>query len=237
MGIALVTGAGRGLGRATATRLASDGFDVVAVDLDAESAAVTAEAVGGTGYPCDVADRQAVRELALAVGPIEVLVNNAGIWTYGPILEADEENLDRVLSVNLMGTLNCCRAFIPSMVAGGRGVVVNLSSAAAASAAGLVEMYSVSKGAIETLTRQLAQDLGPQGVRVNAIAPGQMFTEGTAPSYAGDLFEARAKTVPLRRIGTPEDIANAVSFLVSEQASYITGQILHVDGGVTAPNA
>jgi NAD(P)-dependent dehydrogenase (short-subunit alcohol dehydrogenase family) len=120
------------------------------------------------------------------------------------------------------------------MVAGGGGAIVNLSSAAAAMAATVVQAYSISKGAIETLTRQLAQDLGPRGVRVNAIGPGSMLTEGTAPSYEGELKAQRAQAVPLRRIGTPEDIANAVSFLVSDQASYISGQILYVDGGVTA---
>jgi len=236
MARALVTGAGRGLGRAIATRLAADGFDVVSVDLDPESAAVTAEAVSGTSFACDVGDRQAVRDLAAKVGSVDVLINNAGIWTYGPILDAADADLDRVLSVNLMGTLHCCQAFVTGMAEAGGGAIVNLSSAAAASAAPLVEMYAVSKGAIETLTRQLAQDLGPKGIRVNAIGPGQMLTEGTAPSYAGDLLVARAKIVPLRRIGTPEDIANAVSFLVSDQASYISGQILYVDGGITAQN-
>jgi NAD(P)-dependent dehydrogenase (short-subunit alcohol dehydrogenase family) len=139
-----------------------------------------------------------------------------------------------VLSVNLIGTLNCCKAFVPGMVASGGGAIVNLSSAAAAMAATVVQVYSISKGAIEILSRQLAQDLGPQGVRVNAVGPGSMLTEGTAPSYAGELKAQRAQGIPLRRIGTPEDIANAVSFLVSDQASYISGQILYVDGGTTA---
>ena len=234
MSRALVTGAGRGLGRATAERLARDGHEVMAVDIDAAAAEATAVAVGGTGHPCDVADRQAVRALASAVGPVEILVNNAGIWTYGSVVEASDENIDRVLGVNLGGTLNCCRAFAPGMVAAGRGVIVNLSSLAAHMAAPVVEVYPVSKGAIETLTRQLALELGPRGVRVNAIGPGSMLTEGTAPSYEGELMAQRAALVPLRRVGTPEDIANAVSFLVSDEASYISGQVLYVDGGASA---
>jgi 3-oxoacyl-[acyl-carrier protein] reductase len=234
MGTAVVTGAGQGLGRAIATRLAADGFRVAAVDLDGDKAAATAAAIGGDAYTADVSDADAIRSLAATIGNAEVLINNAGIWAYGPLLDGPAEDIERVLSVNLGGTLNCCRAFVPGMVAAGGGAIVNLSSAAAAMAATVVQAYSISKGAIETLTRQLAQDLGPQGVRVNAIGPGSMLTEGTAPSYEGELKAQRAQVVPLRRIGTPEDIANAVGFLVSEQASYITGQILYVDGGVTA---
>ena len=234
MGVAVVTGAGQGLGRATAECLAADGHQVVAVDVNAETAQATAQAVGGDWHQCDVADQAAVNALAEKVGPVQTLVNNAGIWRYGPVLEASDDDIERVLSVNLMGTINCCRAFAPGMAAGGGGAIVNLSSAAAAMAAGLVQIYSISKGAIETLTRQLAQDLGPRGIRVNAIGPGSMLTEGTAPAYEGDLYEQRAQSVPLRRIGTPRDIAYAVAFLVSDRATYISGQILYVDGGVTA---
>lgn len=231
---AVVTGAGRGLGRAIALRLARDGFDVVAVDIDADAAARTAAAGGGRSEQCDVSDRRAVTELAERTGPLDVLVNNAGVWSYGPLIEADDEDLARVLSVNLLGTLHCCRAFAPAMVAAGRGVIINLSSLAAAMSATGVEIYPVSKGAVEALTRQLALELGPSGVRVNAVGPGNVLTEGNAPAYAGDRFAQRAATVPLRRIGTPDDIADAVGFLVSDQASYISGQVLYVDGGVSA---
>jgi len=234
VGVAVVTGAGQGLGRAIAECLAADGHEVVAVDLNAETAAATGKAVAGRSFQCDVSDQAAVEALAEAVGPVTTLVNNAGIWRYGPVLEASDDDIERVLAVNLMGTINCCRAFVPSIVAGGGGAIVNLSSAAAAMAAGLVQIYSISKGAIETLTRQLAQDLGPQGVRVNAIGPGSMLTEGTAPAYEGELKARRAEAVPLRRIGTPQDIAYAAAFLVSDRATYISGQILYVDGGVTA---
>jgi 3-oxoacyl-[acyl-carrier protein] reductase len=236
MGVALVTGAGRGLGRAIAGRLSEDGLSIVAVDLDGDSAAATAAAVGGTSHQCDVSDRDAVRELAASVGPVEVLVNNAGIWTYGSVLDASESDVDRVIAVNFRGTLNCCRSFVPGMIAAGGGAIVSLSSLAAAMAATAVEVYPISKAAVEALTRQLAQELGPSGIRVNAIGPGSMVTEGTAHAYEGERMAQRAALVPLRRVGTPDDIANAVAFLVSDQASYISGQVIYVDGGVSAVN-
>lgn len=234
MGRAVVTGAGRGLGRAIALRLGLEGHHVVAVDIDSDSAAATASSVGGSSYRCDVADRDAVREMASAVGPVDVLVNNAGIWTYGSVISAEEQDIERVIGVNLLGTLHCCRAFVPGMVSKGGGVIINLSSLAAAMASPVVEIYPVTKAAIEELTRQLAQELGPSGIRVNAVGPGSMLTEGSAPAYEGELKAKRAALVPLRRIGTPEDIANAVAFLTSDQASYISGQTLYVDGGASA---
>jgi len=236
MGVALVTGAGRGLGRAIAQRLSEDGLSIVAVDLDGDTAAATAAALGGTSHQCDVADRNAVSDMAAKVGPVDVLVNNAGIWTYGSIVEASDADVDRVLAVNFRGTLNCCRAFVPGMVAAGGGAIVNLSSLAAAMAATGVEVYPITKSAVEALTRQLAQELGPNGIRVNAIGPGSMLTEGTAPAYEGERLAQRAALVPLRRVGTPQDIANTVAFLVSDQASYISGQIIYVDGGMSAVN-
>lgn len=234
MSVAVVTGAAQGLGRATAERLARDGYEVVVLDVNEEGAAAVASGLGGKSFACDVTDRERVQAVAQQVGSLDVLVNNAGIWSYGPIVGAADHDIDRVVAVNLVGTLNCCRAFAPAMIESGGGAIINLSSAAAAVAATVVEVYPITKGAIEVLTRQLAQELGPQGVRVNAIGPGSMLTEGTAPAYEGERYEQRAQLVPLRRIGTPEDIANAISFLVSDQASYISGQILYVDGGITA---
>jgi 3-oxoacyl-[acyl-carrier protein] reductase len=234
MSRAVVTGAGQGLGRAIATRLAADGYATSCVDIDGQAADLVATTIGGKAYQCDVADGTAVRTLAAEIEPVQVLVNNAGIWSYGSLIAAADADIERVVAVNLMGTLNCIRAFVPGMVASGGGVVINLSSVAAAVAATVVEVYPTTKAAIETLTRQLAQELGPSGIRVNAIGPGSMLTEGTAPAYEGDRMAQRAALVPLRRIGTPEDIANAVSFLVSDQASYISGQVLYVDGGLTA---
>lgn len=231
---ALVTGAGRGLGRAVAERLAADGYHVVVVDLDAERAAATAEAVSGTSRQCNIADPEAVEALAGDLPPMDVLVNNAGIWRFGALLAQPVDDVVHVLDVNLLGTVHCCRAFTPTMAEHGGGAIVNLSSAAASMRSGGLGIYPVSKGAVEVLTQQLAGELGPAGIRVNAVAPGLIVTEGTAQNYQGDRQASRARSVPLGRVGTPEDIANVVSFLVSDQASYVTGQIIAVDGGITA---
>jgi NAD(P)-dependent dehydrogenase (short-subunit alcohol dehydrogenase family) len=234
MPTAVVTGAGQGLGRATAERLAADGFTVVAVDRNGAAGAATAEKVGGTSYECDVRDRDAVRSVAAAIGPVRALVNNAGIWRYSDLLSITPQDAQDVLDVNLLGTLWCMQAFVPAMAANGGGSIVNLSSAAAASRAPGVGLYSASKTAIEALTGQAAQELAASGIRVNAIGPGMVLTEGTAPSYEGERRAAREHMVPMGRIGAPDDIADVVSFLVSDDARYVTGQILYVCGGATA---
>jgi 3-oxoacyl-[acyl-carrier protein] reductase len=234
MGVALITGAGRGLGRAIAQRLAADGHVVRAVDIDAESAEATAAMVGGTAHRCDVGDGEAVRALADEVGPVDILINNAGIWRFGPVLEASATDLGDVIRVNLMGTVHCCQAFSPGMAEAGGGAIVNLSSAAAAMHASGVGIYPASKGAIELLTQQLAVELGPQAIRVNAVGPGLIVTEGTQKNYEGDRQRQRARAVPLQRVGEPADIANVVAFLVSDQSGYVSGQIIYVDGGITA---
>ncbi len=234
MRTAVVTGAGRGLGKAIALRLAAEDHRVIAVDIDEGTAKATAEAVGGSSYGCDVADRTAVLELANEIGPVEVLINNAGIWRMGPVLEQSGGDIDDVVGVNLLGTLYCCQAFAPGMAGLGDGRIVNFSSAAAAMRAGGTGIYTAAKGAIEILTQQFAGELGPRGIRVNAVAPGFIVTEGSADSYAGERESQRTRAVPLRRVGAPDDIANVVSFLVSDQSSYVSGQVIAVDGGLTA---
>jgi 3-oxoacyl-[acyl-carrier protein] reductase len=229
-----VTGAGRGLGRAIAGRLAENGHDIVAVDIDGSSADKTAAELGGKGRQCDVTDIDAVRALAADVGPVDILINNAGIWRFGPLIEATAEDIDAVLRVNLLGTLHGCQAFSPGMAERGGGAIVNLSSAAAITRSPGIQIYPVTKGAVETLTGQLALELGPLGIRVNAVGPGLIVTEGTAPNFEGERRAQRALQVPLRRVGAPADIANAVAFLASDQASYVSGQTLYVDGGVSA---
>lgn len=232
MPVAVVTGAGQGLGRATAVRLAEDGFSVVALDVDGEKARATAELVGGRHVVCDVREPASVVAAAEAVGRLDALVNNAGIWRFGPLLEAPPDEVLDVLGVNLLGTLHCCRAFAPRFDAG--GAIVNLSSAAARMAAPGLQIYSVSKASIETLTRQLSGELGPSGIRVNAVAPGLIVTEGTSSSYEGDRASTRTAAIPLHRLGRPQDIADVVAFLVSERSSYVSGQVICVDGGLTA---
>lgn len=230
--VALITGAGQGLGRATAQALHASGHHIIAVDRDETRAKATAHLLDGEARACDVSDRHAVAELAASIPDgVDVLVNNAGIWRYGPLLASDPADIEDVLQVNLMGTLWCSLAFAPGMAQRGGGAIVNLSSAAASQRAQGVSIYPVSKAAIEAFTQQLAVELAPQGIRVNAVAPGMILTEGTSNAHAG---LDRGKLVPLGYVGAPTDIAQAIDWLCSQQSRYVTGQILHVDGGITS---
>jgi NAD(P)-dependent dehydrogenase (short-subunit alcohol dehydrogenase family) len=234
MSVAVVTGAGRGLGRETARVLAERGHSVVTVDIDAESAASAAAAVGGRGFGCDVADRAAVHDLADRIGPVDVLVNNAGIWRFGPLAELSQDDVLSVVNVNLLGTLWCVQAFVPKMAEQPGGTVINLSSAAARMHSAGTGIYPVTKNAIEALTIQLAVELGPKGIRVNAVAPGSILTEATAKILSASDRAERERTIPAGRMGQPADIAAAVAYLASPAATYVTGQVLYVDGGLTS---
>lgn len=237
---ALVTGAGSGLGRAAAVALAEAGAWVACLDINLEGAEETARLTGGEAYALDVSDAEAaertVSDLADRRGRLQVLVNSAGIAGRGPAFSHDEDTFDRLLAVNLKGTFLMCRAVGGRMAEAGGGSIVNI-----ASIAGLVGYpgsvgYQASKGGVVQLTRTLAVEWAEAGVRVNAVAPGQVGTElvrkmwETEPELR-DFFLSRT---PLRRLGDPEDIAWPIVFLAGDGAAMITGQILAVDGGYTS---
>jgi 3-oxoacyl-[acyl-carrier protein] reductase len=220
---ALVTGASRGIGLAIAQKLQEDGLEVVRVDIG-----------GDAEERCDISDEAQVAALATRVGPVEVLVNNAGLWRYGNLLNTPTADLERVIKVNLLGTLYCTRSFGAAMVERGRGSIVNVVSISALAPSPSVGTYSSSKAGIVALTRQTALDWGPHGLRCNAVGPGMIVTEATSDAYAdAQVMEGRARAVPLRRLGTPRDIAEVVAFLSSERAGYVSGQVIYVDGGLT----
>jgi 3-oxoacyl-[acyl-carrier protein] reductase len=239
--IALVTGASRGLGRAMATALSQAGAHVVLVARDAGRLAEVAEgliAQGGkaTVLALDLCDeaavRSGVREVGQRLGRIDILVNNAGIIRRGTIETMTEEDWDRVIAVNLKGTFNCCRAVIDPMKRQGCGNIVNVSSIAAktgdiTSAPG----YGSAKAGGDALMKTLARQLAPCGIRVNAVAPHAIETEMSA-QWPEEKRREIIASIPLGRLGRPEDVAEAVLFLASESASFITGEILDVNGGM-----
>ncbi|MCY3578605.1 MAG: SDR family NAD(P)-dependent oxidoreductase [bacterium] len=235
MGVAVVTGAGQGLGRAISKRLAADGHHVVAVDQNPETAAATAEMIGGEWRQCDVSDPGSVAALAASLDQVDVLVNNAGIWIFAGMDAMTPDDVRRVLEVNVMGVFYCTQALAPLMKPG--SAIVNLSSSAAHSNSPGVGIYPPSKAAVESFTKQTALELARRGIRANAVGPGMIQTEGTQVNYEGELGQRRAKAVPLGRNGQPEDIADVVGFLASDDARYVTGQIIYVDGGLSAGRA
>ncbi|MFS0699328.1 3-oxoacyl-ACP reductase FabG [Cellulomonas sp. 179-A 4D5 NHS] len=245
---ALVTGAARGIGAATARRLAADGYQVAVLDLreaDAEATAAAIREAGGAALAlgADVADEEAVTaavaRVADELGPPTVLVNNAGILRDNLLFKMSADDWDAVLSVHLRGAFLVSRAVQQHQVAARWGRVVNLSSTSALGNRGQAN-YAAAKAGMQGFTKTLAIELGPFGVTVNAVAPGVIETdmmravaERTGMPYA-DLLAAAAKDVPVRRVGQPEDVAAAVSFFCSEGASYVSGQVLYVAGGPRA---
>jgi NAD(P)-dependent dehydrogenase (short-subunit alcohol dehydrogenase family) len=240
--VALVTGAQQGIGRAMALAFAHEGADVVINYLDdpaaAERVATEARACGVRAQvvQADVARVDDVRALvARAVkelGGIDVLVNNAGVYPRSPFLELSEKEWDYVLDVNLKGSCFCAQAAARAMIAGGRrGAIINLSSSSVRGQPRGVH-YTASKGGIITMTRTMALELAPHGIRVNAIAPGTTDTAQPRGGLTEEELVAFARTVPLGRIAQPEDIASVAVFLACEESRHMTGQTLHVNGGV-----
>jgi 3-oxoacyl-[acyl-carrier protein] reductase len=241
--VAIVTGGSRGIGRAIVKALALEGARVALVYRGSKEAAdATVKEVaqaGGTAvaHQADVADRNAVQQCAEAVeqqwGPVNILVNNAGVIHDDLFVRLEPDDWDRVLATNLGGTYNFCRAVAYGMMKQRRGRIINVSSVAAEHVNMGQTNYAASKGAVNSFTRALAVELAGRGVTVNAVAPGFIETDMSAAvrNKAGDLIEK--KYIPMKRIGKPEEIAQVVVFLASDDAAYITGQVLTVDGGLS----
>lgn len=237
--VALVTGAARGLGFGIARKLAERGAEVVLNDLEEDSLEQASQALGPLARRCRLvaADISRVDEVQRLVseaqadrGHLDILVNNAGVQVVKPLVEHTVEEWDWVLSINLRGTFLCMHTALPAMIAAGRGSIVNMSSIAAFHTTTPHVSYAAAKAAIHALTRDAAYEVAPHGVRVNAIAPGPTVTEMT-DQLPVDVKEAIARSVPLGRWGDPSDIASAVAYLVSDEASFITGITLPVAGG------
>jgi NAD(P)-dependent dehydrogenase (short-subunit alcohol dehydrogenase family) len=238
-----ITGAGRGLGRAVAELLATSGAQVGVCDVDAQTCRETAGAIRAAGgrasdYAISVADRAAflaaVADFAKASGRIDAVVNNAMILHYEPIDAVREEMLDRMLAVGIKGAIWGAQALLAHMDAERGGAIVNMASPVAEKGFPNTAVYSLVKGALVTLTKTLAAELGPRKVRVNAVAPGSVPTPGALGLNREEEYARRTRTIPLRRLGSADDNAQAVAFLLSPAASFINGEILHVDGGIAA---
>jgi len=239
--VALVTGAAAGIGAACSRRLAREGVAVGVLDLDEDRCAGTVAAIEADGgkavaLGADVSDRgqvkAAVTRLRAALGPVTIVVNNAGVTDFTPFEYVTEDLFNYVYKVNVLGPIIVTQETLADMKAARWGRVVNISSSSAQTGSRKMAVYSSSKGAVISLTRTLAQELGPHGITVNTIPPGSI--QGTIMADA-NISEASAErlaaTLPVRRVGRPEDIANACAFLCSEASSYVTGQLIGVNGG------
>jgi len=240
--IALVTGAGAGIGRAIAETFAREGANVVVADRDGEAARETAETMvksngAAQAETVDVTDTEQVKalmqRLAATFGRLDVLVNNAGVGERSDFRHIDDAAWDKVWKTNVDGTVRCAREAFDLLKASGKASVINLSSVMATKHTRQMSVYSATKGAVSALSRSLAVEYAPYGIRVNALCPGYVET-ALIGRYMQKPMIAKAllTQTPLRRFGTPQDIANAALFLASDEAAYITGAGLHVDGGM-----
>jgi NAD(P)-dependent dehydrogenase (short-subunit alcohol dehydrogenase family) len=242
--VAVITGGGSGIGRATAELFAQQGASVIVADYQAETAQAVADQIERDGgrakaVTVDVAQPEQVEAMIetalLTFGGIDILFNAAGILAFGTVLETDYEVWQRVMQVNLTGVYLCSRAALPSLIAGGGGSIINVSSSTGAhDAAANTAAYVTSKGGVTLLTRAMAIDHAKDHIRVNAIAPGPTDTPMLRQNLTPAAIQAFAETFPMKRLGQPSELANAVLFLASDEAAFVTGAILAVDGGQTA---
>ena len=235
--VAIVTGAGQGIGRAIAGKLREEGASVIVADKNAETAEKTAAEIGGTAHVTDVSDPDQVSALVAAAigrfGTIDILVNDAAIVPFVPWEELDFAEWRRVMSVNIDGVFLTCKAVYPHMKAAGYGRIVNICSNVVTAGTPNMAHYVSSKGAVFSFTRSLATEVGVHGITVNAVAPGLTASEGVLASPHADAFDFVVSLQSIPRRGVPADIAPAVAFLASEEAHWITGQMLTADGGHT----
>jgi NAD(P)-dependent dehydrogenase (short-subunit alcohol dehydrogenase family) len=248
--VAVITGAGSGIGRAAADLFAREGAEVALVDLNAQAAKDATEQITAAGgralaVGADVADAAQVdlafRQISGEFGRVDVLYNNAGVNSAGSVVDASDEDWDRCFAVNAKGTFLCSRAAGRLMVAAGRGSIINQGSVAALVGIANFASYCASKGAVVALTRSMSVDLAPRNVRVNAICPGTVYTPLMEPMLRargnGDLAAGLAMTTakyPIGRLGTPEEIAAVALFLASDDSSFLTGSVITADGGMTS---
>jgi 2-hydroxycyclohexanecarboxyl-CoA dehydrogenase len=236
----LITGAGRGMGKAMAQRLTDEGARVAVTDIDEKTAVATAaELDGAAGFRLDITDAAEVAatvdEIAGALGPIDALVNNAGWDQLSPFLDTDEDLWDRIIDINLRGPIRMTKAVLPRMVERQAGRIVNISSDAGRVGSTGEAVYSACKAGIIGFSKTVAREMARHGITVNAVCPGPTATP-LLESMVGDhekLIESLKRGIPLGRLGEPEDIAGVVAFMVSDDAGFITGQTLSVSGGLT----
>ncbi|CAM5732688.1 SDR family oxidoreductase OS=Streptomyces alboniger OX=132473 GN=CP975_34070 PE=3 SV=1 [Streptomyces alboniger] len=242
--VALVTGAGRGIGEAIADRLAAQGAAVAVCDVDTEAAGRVAArlteqyGVRSAAVGADISDsaavRDAVAQVTVELGPVEVLVNNAAIDVIGRFVDSAEETWDRIIDINLRGTITVTRAVLDSMIERGGAVVHIASDAGRVGSSGEV-VYSATKGGIIAFGKALAREVARHGITVNSVCPGPTDTAllGQVAEYSQKMYDATVRAIPLRRVAQPTEIADVVVFLASDGAAYMTGQTLSVSGGLT----
>jgi NAD(P)-dependent dehydrogenase (short-subunit alcohol dehydrogenase family) len=240
--VALVTGAARGIGLAIAKRFLADGWRVVLLDIEAglleKSVTALTRPDATLAVTCDVADANAVAAAFARIehhfGRLDVLVNNAGIAVFTPLMETSDADWSRVLAINLTGPFLCAKAAVPLMRHHGGGAIVNITSISGLRASTLRSAYGTSKAGLAHLTKQLAVELAGIGIRVNGVAPGPVDTAMAKAVHSAEIRADYHDAIPLNRYGLEEELAEAVFFLCSDRASYITGQVLAVDGGFDA---